>query len=217
MLPFFFFLLPHNIMAGELKFGQALTLDMVTPVSEINNNPKKYVGQRVLIEGLVIDVCAARGCWLDIASDLPFEKIKVKVVDGEIVFPMKAKGRLARVEGIAEEMKLTREQGSYKNAALVSPGIIRIFTEGNTLDVQMATGQVTMERIHRKPILYEANYLHLNKAKRSWIWLADVYGVCPLSAGTDRLADDQGQTEKAWHSSHHRRFSDPLAYLLRTF
>lgn len=46
-------LVPLNIQAGELKFGEPLTLDTVTPVSEINNNPTKYIGQRVLIEGLV--------------------------------------------------------------------------------------------------------------------------------------------------------------------
>ncbi len=34
-----------------------------------------------------------------------------------------------------------------------------------------------MEKIHRKPNLYEINHLRLNKAKGSWTWLADVYGL----------------------------------------
>ena len=105
-----FLLLPLNINASELKLGEPLTLETVTPVSEINKHPEKYLDKRVLIEGLVINVCAKRGCWVDIASDLPFEKIQVKVVDGEIVFPMEAKGRMARVEGVPEEMNLTKEQ-----------------------------------------------------------------------------------------------------------
>jgi hypothetical protein len=137
---FLFFLGPLNIHANELKLGEALTLDSVTAVSEINKNPEKYLGERVLIEGLVINVCAKRGCWVDIASDLPFEKIQVKVVDGEIVFPMEAKGRLARVEGIPEEMKLTKEQA-------IRMGTHRAEEQGTTFDPSSITGPVSFYRI----------------------------------------------------------------------
>ena len=133
-------LVPFNSLAAELKFGEPLTLEVVTPVSEINKHPEKYLDKRVLIEGLVIDVCAARGCWLDIASDLPFEKIKVKVVDGEIVFPMEAKGRLARVEGIAEEMKLTQEQA-------IRMGKHHAEEQGKTFDPSTITGPVNFYRL----------------------------------------------------------------------
>jgi hypothetical protein len=137
---FLFFLGPLNIHANELKLGETLTLDSVTAVSEINKNPEKYLGERVLIEGLVINVCAKRGCWVDIASDLPFEKIQVKVVDGEIVFPMEAKGRLARVEGIPEEMKLTKEQA-------IRMGTHRAEEQGTTFDPSSITGPVSFYRI----------------------------------------------------------------------
>ncbi len=134
-------LIPFNSQAAELKLGEPLTLDVITPVSEINKHPEKYLGKRVLIEGLVIDVCAARGCWLDIAGDLPFEKIKVKVVDGEIVFPIEAKGRLAKVEGIAEEMKLTQEQA-------IRMGKHHAEEQGTTFDPSTVTGPVNFYRLH---------------------------------------------------------------------
>lgn len=124
----------------ELRLGEALTLDTVTQVSEINNNPEKYLGKRVLIEGLIINVCEKRGCWIDIASDLPFEKIQVKVVDGEIVFPMEAKGRLAKVEGIAEEIKLTKEQAIGMAKHRAEEG-------GTTFDPASVTGPVSFYRI----------------------------------------------------------------------
>ena len=137
---FLFFLGPLNIHANELNLGETLTLDSVTAVSEINKNPEKYLGERVLIEGLVINVCAKRGCWVDIASDLPFEKIQVKVVDGEIVFPMEAKGRLARVEGIPEEMKLTKEQA-------IRMGTHRAEEQGTSFDPSSIAGPVSFYRI----------------------------------------------------------------------
>lgn len=105
--------IPQTLQAKEVKLGEPLTLTTTTKISEINNNPQDYLGKRVLIEGLIIDVCAHRGCWLDIASDVPFEKIQVKVVDGVIVFPLESRGRSARVEGTVEELSLTQEQALY--------------------------------------------------------------------------------------------------------
>ena len=61
----------------ELQLGAPITLTEVTKVSEINADPEKYTGKKVLIEGVIINVCAARGCWMDIASDVPFEKIQI--------------------------------------------------------------------------------------------------------------------------------------------
>ena len=126
--------------AEEIKLGEPLTLTEVTKVSEINKNPEKYKGKRVLIEGMVINVCAARGCWMDISSDMPFEKIQVKVVDGEIVFPLEAKGRTALVEGIAEELKLSREEA-------VELARHQAMESGGTFDPASITGPVNFLRI----------------------------------------------------------------------
>lgn len=132
--------LPGFVLAGEIRLGEPLTLKEVTKVSDINKNIDKYVGKRVLIEGMVINVCAARGCWMDISSDIPFEKIQVKVVDGEIVFPLEAKGRTALVEGIAEELKLSREEA-------VELARHQAMESGGTFDPASITGPVNFLRI----------------------------------------------------------------------
>ena len=51
-----------------------------------------------------------RGCWLELASEEEFGKIRVKVDDGVIVFPMSARGRRAVVEGVVEKVTLTEEE-----------------------------------------------------------------------------------------------------------
>ena len=66
-------------------------------------------GQKVLVQGMVVDVCAKRGCWMYLASDKPFEKIQIKVLDGVIVFPMSARGKNALVEGEVEALKYSKE------------------------------------------------------------------------------------------------------------
>lgn len=126
--------------AAALQLGERLSLSTVTAVSEINNNPEQYLNKRVQIEGLIISVCATRGCWVDIASDVPFEKIQVKVVDGEIVFPMEAKGKMAKVEGIAEELKLSKEQALKMGKHLAEE-------QGVVFDPSSITGPTNVYRI----------------------------------------------------------------------
>lgn len=98
-------------MAQSTKdYGKALTLKATTPISSILKDPKAYDGKRVLVEGLIIEVCAERGCWIRIASDKEFESIRLKVEDGVITFPLEAKGKTVLAEGVVSVRKLTREQ-----------------------------------------------------------------------------------------------------------
>ena len=90
-------------------YGKKLTLSEVTKISEILTEPEQFVGKKVLVKGMVVDVCAKRGCWMYLASDKPFEKIQIKVLDGEIVFPMSARGKEALVEGEIEALKFSKE------------------------------------------------------------------------------------------------------------
>ncbi len=91
-------------------FGQGVSQLEQTAISSIIDNPVAYVGHRVKVSGLVVDVCSRRGCWIYLAGDREFEKIRIKVTDGEIVFPMEARGKQAIVEGIVESMELTRDE-----------------------------------------------------------------------------------------------------------
>ncbi len=91
-------------------YGAALTLTEVTRVSTILETPESYIGERVLVEGMIVEVCEKKGCWVDVASDREFEKIQIKVEDGVIVFPLSARGKQALVEGVVEELQLTYEE-----------------------------------------------------------------------------------------------------------
>jgi hypothetical protein len=64
-----------------------------------------------------------------------------------------------------------------------------------------------MEKIHRKPNLYEINHLRLNKAKGSWTWLADVYGLALCLLALSGLLMIWGKQKKAMHLSYGFGFS----------
>jgi len=99
------------------KLGSEITLTEKTKISDILANPENFLDKTVLVEGKVVEVCPHMGCWMDLKSDLSEgesasvnEKIKVKVKDGEIVFPVEAKGKTALVEGKVYKIELTEEE-----------------------------------------------------------------------------------------------------------
>lgn len=105
-----FVLIATSLDAAETTFGKGVHLNETTAISAILDNPDAYIGKTVKISGMILEVCARRGCWIYVAGDREGEKIQVKVTDGEIVFPMSVSGRMAAVEGMVEELKLSREE-----------------------------------------------------------------------------------------------------------
>ncbi|PLX70074.1 MAG: DUF4920 domain-containing protein [Denitrovibrio sp.] len=95
---------------APIYLGEKITLTKVTKMSELLANRAKYQGKKVLVEGLIIDVCAARGCWMALAGDVPFEHLTISVEDGVIIFPMHAKGRTALAEGTFDAYDLNLEE-----------------------------------------------------------------------------------------------------------
>lgn len=89
-----------NLLAEDTKkYGKEITSTETVKISRVLENPEAYEGKKILVEGTILNVCEKRGCWIELASDKEFESIRVKVKDGEIVFPMEAKGKKAVVEG----------------------------------------------------------------------------------------------------------------------
>ncbi|MBU0482733.1 MAG: DUF4920 domain-containing protein [Proteobacteria bacterium] len=123
-----------------LELGKPVTLKQVTKISEIEKNPEAFVGKKVLVSGTVVEVCSSRGCWMNIASDTPFEKIQIKVVDGVIVFPMSARGQNAYVEGVVEKLSLSKNEAIdyYRHKAE---------EKGQKFDPATVTGAETIYRI----------------------------------------------------------------------
>jgi uncharacterized protein DUF4920 len=97
------------LRAEETAYGEALTAGETLKISTILARSDDYVGKRVRVEGRVADVCPMKGCWMEL-EESPQAKIRVKVEDGVIVFPVSAKGKAAAAEGILESIPLTRER-----------------------------------------------------------------------------------------------------------
>jgi len=121
-------------------YGKGITLTEQTLLSTIMDAPEKYDGKQVLLSGTIVEVCPKRGCWVDLSGDKEFEKIQVKVKDGEIVFPLSAKGSEALVEGVVEKLELTKDQAIRYKAHEAEE-------KGMEFDSTSVTGPLTIWRL----------------------------------------------------------------------
>jgi hypothetical protein len=125
--------------------------------------------------------------------------------------PAGSKADMAYIRSVLQSVE---EEGLYKNAAFISPETMRIFVEGNTIDIQVDTGQMTMEKVRRKPVLFEVNYLHLNKGKGVWTWLADIYGLALFLLAVTGMLMIKGKQKRRGIILTATGFLVPLIYLL---
>ncbi len=98
------------LFAAELKLGKPLTLAQPMTVSELTAKPGDWVDKTVQVKGKVTEVCQMMGCWMAIADPGTAKIIRIKVNDGEIVFPKDAAGRMAIAEGKLAKITLTKKQ-----------------------------------------------------------------------------------------------------------
>lgn len=90
-------------------YGDAPTLEEVTPIAAIVADPASFEGEEVLVEGEVRGVCAMAGCWMELA-DADGHEIRIKVEDGVIVFPKEAVGVNAAAQGTVTVREMSREE-----------------------------------------------------------------------------------------------------------
>ncbi len=124
-------------VAGEAtRLGRPFVLSQPQPVREILANPDALVGKAVQVRGKVTEVCQMAGCWMALADLETAKVLRVKVNDGDIVFPKEAVGKVAIAEGTLTKSSFTRaqavemarheaeEQGRKFNPASVKSGAV---------------------------------------------------------------------------------------------
>ncbi len=99
-----------GLAAAETRLGKPLTLKEPVAIDKVLAGPDAYVGKTVQVKGSVRDVCRMMGCWMELADPATDKAIRIKVNDGEIVFPKEAVGKTAVAEGKLAKVVLTKDQ-----------------------------------------------------------------------------------------------------------
>jgi hypothetical protein len=97
------------LAAADLQLGKPLTVKEPLPLATVMDKPADYIGKTVAVKGKITEVCEMMGCWMDLVNDAG-QKLRIKVKDGEIVFPKESAGKMAVAEGKFIKQELTKEQ-----------------------------------------------------------------------------------------------------------
>lgn len=68
------------------------------------------------------------------------------------------------------------EEESYKTH-ITAGNNLRIFIDGGTVNINLTTGEGNLEKIKRRPVFFEVNFLHYNVPKKIWTWFSDIYAL----------------------------------------
>jgi len=77
----------------------------------------------------------------------------------------------ADVKALMDEI----DQGdSYKNHYFPESTRLKVFLKGGSVLIDTETGNGLLEKVTRRPVFREVNYLHYNP-QESWTWISDVF------------------------------------------
>jgi hypothetical protein len=106
----FSLVLAAGVLCAEVKLGKPLELKEPVTVSALNAKASDLLEKTVQVKGKVTEVCQMMGCWMALAEPGTTQTIRIKVNDGEIVFPKDAAGKSAIAEGKLVKITMTKEQ-----------------------------------------------------------------------------------------------------------
>lgn len=89
-----------NVLAeSSVSFGDTVNKQQITAVASILAKPAAYLEQQVTVVGEVTGVCTKQQCWMTLATAENEPRFRIKVRDGDMVFPLSAKGKTAYATG----------------------------------------------------------------------------------------------------------------------
>ncbi len=96
-------------LSAATNLGKPLTLDKPMSIAEVSAKADSLNGKTVQVKGRITEVCQMAGCWMALVDE-EGKTIRVKVNDGDIVFPKTAVGKMAIAEGEFKKIERSKDQ-----------------------------------------------------------------------------------------------------------
>ena len=98
---------------GE-KFGKDLSDARILPVKDVLDRPEAFEGKTVKLEGTILEVCQAEGCWLTLGEG--DSRITVNMERHSFFVPKDSSGRHVIVEGKIIRRVMSEEEIEHREA-----------------------------------------------------------------------------------------------------
>ena len=115
-------------------YGEKITLSEKQKINALILNEEKYLDENVFISGKIIEVCPMRGCWVKINDKSSNYNLRIKVTDGDIVFPLSAKGKQADIQGVFTKLEFSEDQAQKWKMHLAEEKGIKLNLDEIVLD-----------------------------------------------------------------------------------
>jgi hypothetical protein len=131
--------------AAEEHFGAPFTQNRVLAARDLMSDPKARVGQTVLVEGRVTDVCQKAGCWMVITSDdANGAMMRVRMKDHGFSVAKDASGSTATIEGVVVEKPADAEEAAHFASEAEHPHAQPEMADQSTYEIEAVA--VTIKR-----------------------------------------------------------------------
>ena len=134
-------------VAGQ-NFGPKFDASNSVTVQQVLAKPTEVLAKPFTVQGKIDAVCQKKGCWMqfETAADQPTFRLKVK--DGDMVFPVSAKGKNAFAHGSlkAKPMSLEQTKTYLKH---------RAEEQGEVFDPATVTTAVTLYQFEPESVFIE--------------------------------------------------------------
>jgi hypothetical protein len=92
-----------------LKRGAPIGRSEKVSLSKVLENPSKFAGKTVRVEGVIVRSCKMEGCWAELAPSATAKSVRVNMKDHAFFIPLQSAGAAARAEGVFSIKTLTKE------------------------------------------------------------------------------------------------------------
>ena len=84
-----------------------------------------------------------------------------------------AEGRISK-DAVLGFLGRIGEADEYKKHYFPQPGQLKVFLQGGNVVVDLQSGRGVLEKLSRRPVFFEVNFLHYNP-KGLWTWFSDLF------------------------------------------
>ncbi|REJ77673.1 MAG: DUF4920 domain-containing protein [Acidobacteria bacterium] len=96
---------------GKIKRGAPLGDSETVSLKDVMQNPEKYSGKSVIVNGFIVRSCQKQGCWAELAPSMDSKtSIRVDFNNHKFFIPLKSQGFKARIEGVFSVKVLSKEE-----------------------------------------------------------------------------------------------------------
>lgn len=84
--------------------------------------------------------------------------------------------------GITDErvmafLESINEKENFKKYYYPNSNTLKIFFQNGSAVINLSNGETHIEKLRRRPVFHQFNYLHYNHSKKLWTWFSDAYAV----------------------------------------